>query len=149
MMTELLKLLPHLLRQAGDSDEAREQAVFAAWLAAVGAQVRKVTTPIRLDRKTLVVAVIDSTWRAQLDRMRGQALFKLNSLLGAPTVTTIEFVINRKLIKDLQTNPRQVTFIAPDEQATALRDSADLITNPEIRDAFLRAAGKCLDRRAR
>src|SRR2546421_12513656 len=38
MMIDLLKLLPILLRKSGDSEEARQQAVFAAWIGAVGQQ---------------------------------------------------------------------------------------------------------------
>lgn len=149
MLTELLKLLPQLLRNVGDSDEAREQAVFAAWSAAVGGQVRRATTPIRLERKTLIIAVSDANWRAQLNRMRGQALFKLNSLLGAPTVTAIEFVINPELIVRETQPPHQITFTAPDQQALPLKADAEKIPDPEIRDTFLRAAGKCLERRAK
>ena len=149
MMTDLLKLLPRLLRHAGDSEEARQQAVFAAWVAVVGSQVRKVTAPIRLERKTLMVAVTDATWRAQLRRMSGQALFKLNSLLGAPVVTTIDFVVNPDVILQQQDIPQEVVFEAPEMQALPLREDADQIPDPEIRDLFLRAAGKCLDRRAK
>jgi len=149
MMTDLFKLLPQLLRQAGDSEEAREQAVFAAWTAAVGSQVRRMTAPLRLERKTLLVAVTDSTWRAQLHRMRGQALFKLNSLLGSPIVTSIEFVINPDVITEQPDLPHEINFVAPELQALPLHKDADRIPDPEIRAAFLRAAGKCLERRAK
>jgi len=149
MMTSLLNLLPQMLRHIGDSAEARQQAVFAAWIAAVGSQVRKVTQPLRLERKTLIVAVPDHTWRTQLDRVKGQALFRLNSLLGAPVVTTIEFVINPDSLSDDSPAPREVHFVAPENAALPLSDDAARISNPELRDAFLRAAGKCLERRAK
>jgi len=149
MMTSLLNLLPQMLRHVGDSAEARQQAVFAAWTAAVGGQVRKVTQPLRLERKTLIVAVPDLTWRTQLDRIKGQALFRLNSLLGAPVVTAIEFVINPDSIPDDAHAPREVRFVAPETAALPLRDDAARINNPDLRAAFLRAAGKCLERRAR
>jgi hypothetical protein len=148
-MTSLLSLLPQMLRHAGDSDEAREQAAFAAWAAAVGAQLRKVTAPVKLERKTLIVAVIDPTWRGQLKRISGQLLFRLNSLLGAPTVTGIEFVVNKDSVERSQPAPATVHFTAPDREASALRETADRIPDPEMRATFLRAAGKCLDRRAR
>src|SRR5947207_3883478 len=98
MLTDLLMLVPQMLLRAGDSDEAREQAVFAAWVVVVGGPVRKVTTPVRLERKTLMVAVQDATWRTQLTSMRGQVLFKLNSVLGSPVVTAIEYVVNPSLV---------------------------------------------------
>lgn len=149
MLTDLLMLVPQMLRHAGDSDELREQAVFAAWLVAVGGPIRKVTAPVRLERKTLIVAVPDATWRTQLMSMRGQALFKLNSLLGAPLVTAIEYVVNPDLIVRETAVPNEVKFTAPEEQALPLRAQADRIANPEIRATFLRAAGKCLERRTK
>ena len=149
MLTDLLMLVPQMLLRASDSDEAREQAVFAAWVAAVGGPIRKVTAPIRLERKTLIVAVPDATWRAQLMSMRGQALFKLNSLLGSPVVTTIEYVVNPTLIVREHAPTEEVKFTAPEKQVTALREQADRIPDPEIRRVFLSAAGKCLERRAK
>src|SRR5713226_9601424 len=127
MLTDLLMLVPQMLRHAGDSDEVREQAVFAAWLVAVGGPIRKVTAPVRLERKTLIIAVPDATWRTQLMSMRGQALFKLNSLLGAPLVTTIEYVVNPSVIVRETELPREVKFTAPEKQALSLRKQADEI----------------------
>ena len=149
MLTDLLALLPRMIRQSGDSDEAREQAAFAAWVVAAGSHVRRVTRPVKLERKTLIVAVPDSMWRTQLNRMRGQFLFKLNSLLGNPLVTSLEFVIRPSLIVSDSTAPQPVKFIAPEQQALPLREQADRIADPEIRATYLRAAGKCLERRAR
>ena len=149
MLTDLLVLVPQMLRHAGDSDEAREQAVFAAWVVAAGGPVRNITAPVRLERKTLIVAVPDTTWRAQLMSMRGQALFKRNSLLGAALVTQIDFVVNPDLIVRETADSPEVKFFAPEEEALPLRAQADRIPDPEIRETFLRAAGKCLERRTK
>jgi hypothetical protein len=149
MLTELLALLPRMIRRSGESDEAREQAAFAAWVIGAGSHVRRVTRPVRLERKTLIVAVPDATWRTQLGQMRGQFLFKLNSLLGSPLVTSLEFVVNPSLIVSETEPPSSVQFIAPEKEALPLQEQADRIADPEIRAAYLRAAGKCLERRAR
>lgn len=149
MMTDLLMLVPRMLRHTAESDEVREQAVFAAWLVAVGGPIRRVTAPVRLERKTLIVAVPDATWRTQLMGMKGQALFKLNSLLGAPLVTAIEYVVNPDLIAREPETAREVKFSAPEKQALPLREQADRIPDPEIRETFLRVAGKCLERTAK
>ena len=149
-MIELLKLLPLMLRKSGDSEEVREKAVFAAWIGAVGPQLRQVSSPLKFERKTLIVAVSTSDWQLQLRRIRGQVLFKLNSLLGSPTVTTLEFVVNPSMIRrSPQHLTQSVDFVAPETHARSLADNAHAIADPEIRDAFLRAAGKCLDRRNR
>jgi hypothetical protein len=97
----------------------------------------------------LIVAVNDATWRAQMQRMSGQVLFRLNSLLGAPVVTMIEFVINPDIIKQNSGLPHEIKFVAPEQQALPLREKASEIADPELRETFLRAAGKCLERRAR
>lgn len=149
MLTDLLMLVPQMLLRASDSDEAREQAVFAAWVVVVGGPIRKVTAPVRLERKTLLVAVPDATWRVQLMSMRGQALFKLNSLLGSPVVTSIEYVVNPELIVSERETSEEVKFIAPEKQLSGLREQADQIPDPEIRRVFLSVAGKCLERRAK
>ena len=147
-MDEILTILPQLLRHASQSDETREHAVLAAWIAAVGPQIRRVTCPIRVERKTLIVAVQDATWRAQLTRLGGQVLFKLNSLLGSPVVTTVEFVTNPSLIVEDAEPSREFHFIAPEKQASQLMEDAAGISDPDLRAVFLRAAGKCLERRA-
>lgn len=148
-MTELLKLLPLIIRKAGDSEEAREQAVFAAWFVSVGPQIRQISRPIKLEKKTLIIAVLSANWRTQLHKMREPLIFKLNSILGTPTLRTIEFVINPDKISEAQSQPQEISFIAPEKHQFQLRDKADAIPNSELRDAFLRAAGKCLDRRNR
>src|SRR5215467_671180 len=138
-MTEMLSLLPVLLRKSDDSPEARQQAIFAAWAACVGKQLRAATAPVKVESKTLIVAVRDSTWKSELNRMAGHMLFKLNSILEQPLVTRIEFVINPKAVIDFHTEAPPVVFRSPERQAGALRDRADQIPDPEIRDAFLRA----------
>ena len=45
--------------------------------------------------------------------------------------------------------PPEITFNAPDLQAQPLKADAEQIRDPKMRATFLRAAGKCLDRRAR
>jgi hypothetical protein len=151
-VNELLKLLPQMLRHISDADEAREQAAFAAWNASVGKQLRKVTAPIKLKNRQLIIAVLNSSWRLQLDRMSEQILFRINSLLGAAMVTGIEFTVDEELINRIQqltrATRREIILVAPEEQITPLREKAEMIPDVALRETFLRAAGKCLARRA-
>lgn len=146
-MELLLNLLPQLLRGAGDSDEAREHALIAAWAAVAGAQLRRVTAAVRLERKTLIVATTDRLWRDQLQDMTSHMLFRLNSLLGSPVVTSIEFVVNERLVPKARQAQPAVAFIAPEKQAQPLLEKAAAIADEQLRATFLRAAGKCLERR--
>jgi hypothetical protein len=149
-MQYLVELLPLMLRMSGDSEDAREQTAFAAWMAACGGPLRKVTAPMRLERKTLLVATTGETWRRQLRKMGGQLLFKVNSILGSPAVTAIEFVINERFVlaRNSLWVPPPVVFNDPQSRAADLADNAAVISDPALREIFLRAAGKCLARRS-
>jgi len=47
-----------------------------------------------LQDRTLKIHVPDVIWKNQLHAMRGQMLFRVNSLLGQPLVGAIEFVVD-------------------------------------------------------
>jgi hypothetical protein len=149
-MNELLNYIPLVLRQAGDSEEARQNVVLAAWTVLAGKEIRQISTALRVERKTLIIAVKNALWQRQLRTMSGEILFRLNSLLGAPVITTLEFVVNPDMIGANPSSPaEEVKFIAPEKYAARLVDDAAAIQNEELREAFLRAASRCLDRKFR
>ena len=149
-MNELLNYIPLVLRQAGESEEARQNVVLAAWTVLAGKEIRQISSALRVERKTLIIAVKNSLWQRQLRAMSGEILFRLNSLLGAPAITTLEFVVNPDMIGANTKSPTDdVTFIAPEKYAARLEDDAAAIQNDELRETFLRAASRCLDRRFR
>src|SRR5215212_5584446 len=96
-MKQLIKSLPNVLRAAGDSAEVAEAASIAAWKHAAGEGLKGRAVAVKLDNRTLTVAVADTIWQKQLHSMRGQLLFRINSILGQSIVGAIEFVIDPKL----------------------------------------------------
>src|SRR5918994_3560185 len=96
-MNQLIKSLPGVLRAAGDSAEVAEAAAIAAWKHAAGEGLKDHAVPVKLENRTLRVAVVDAIWQKQLHSMRGQLLFRVNSILGQPVVGAIEFVIDPAL----------------------------------------------------
>lgn len=142
-------MLPGLLRAASDSEEARQQAAAAAWAAAAGPQLRRVTAVVGLERKHLIVAASNPIWKSELERMSGQLLFQLNSLLRMPLITSIEFVVNDKIVNSSRPSPPKVRFSDLEREQARLMPLARTIPDPAMRSAFLRAAAKCLDRRSR
>ena len=106
-MESLLKLLPMMIRLSGDNEDVREQAVFAAWRVAAGKGITNTCAPFRLYRKQLIIAVLDQTWKKQLEKLAGEYLFRINSLLGAPMVTFIEFRVDRNHVLQSQRLPRR------------------------------------------
>ena len=146
-MNSMLKLLPMMIRLAGDHEEVREQAVFAVWRAAAGPGVANVCEPFRLYRKQLVVAVLDQTWKKQMQGISGEYLFKINSILGEPAVTFIEFRVDRKyVLQSRKSEEKLFEFHHTEELEEELKPSAACIKDGPLREKFLRAAAKCLER---
>jgi hypothetical protein len=147
-MNSLLKMLPMIVRLLGDNEEAREQAVFASWRAASGEGVANVCAPFRLYRKQLIIAVLDQTWKKQMEKIGGEYLFKLNSTLGAPLVTFIEFRVDRNhVMQSRKPEEKTFEFHHTNELEEELRASAACIRDEALRAKFLRAAAKCLERK--
>jgi hypothetical protein len=151
-MDDLFKALPKILRAAGDAEEVSEAAAFAAWRRAAGDGLRGCAVPFRLYRKTLVVSVADETWRRQLEKMSPQLIFRLNSLVGQPLVTYIEFRVDPKTVSAERERVKQSEYerLVGEENALKraheLDDAAEAIHDEDLRRRFLLAAGSCMNR---
>jgi predicted nucleic acid-binding Zn ribbon protein len=153
IMDDLIRTLPKILRAAGETEEVAEAVAMVAWRRAAGPALRGQAVPFRLYRKTLVVAVADTTWQKQLERMSGQLLFRLNSLLGQAVVTYIEFRVDPATVRaeretiSPRTSPEEQEQRALRSAGGEVLSAADAIHDEELRRRFLLAAGSCIDRR--
>lgn len=153
-MQDLFRALPKLLKEFEDTEEVREAVVFAAWRRIAGESLSEHTVPYRLFNKHLIIAVADKMWKRHLESLSGQMIFKLNSILGQPVVTFIEFRIEAATLEAERAKHRKQTLsdeelreIALDEVSPQLRRSADAIADDNLRYQFLLAAGSCLARK--
>ncbi len=148
-MDNLIKSLPKILQAAGDSPEVAEAACMAAWKHAAGDGLRDHAVPLALYRKTLVVGVADTTWQKQLQSLSGQLLFRLNSILGQPLVTFVDFRVNPKAVANArrpQYAGRTSRSLDPSTVPTELVTAAAEIKDRNLRRAFLGAAVSCINR---
>ena len=146
-MDRLIQTLPAILKASGASEEVAEAACMAAWKHAVGEGLSGHAIPIQLQGQTLVVAVADSIWKKQLEHMRGQLLFRLNSVLGQTLAKSIELRIDPEKIElaraqQASTSKGQVDHEVPRDLLSAAAGIADV----ELRRAFLGAATSCVRR---
>lgn len=147
-MNSVSRLLPAVVRQAPDSPEALEVAVFAAWANAVGAATRRVATPIEFDGRTLHVAAIDETWRTQLERLSPQFLFRINGMLGSALVTRLAHRIDAASVARASTDvPPPIAIPGVELCEQLLQADVAAIADPALRRIFLKAAARCLARR--
>jgi predicted nucleic acid-binding Zn ribbon protein len=149
-MDRLIKTLPAILKAAGASEEVAEAACIAAWRHAVGAGLSSQAAPLQLHNKTLVVVVGDNIWKTQLEQMRGQLLFRLNSVVGQELVKAIDFRVDPKTLAGIRgpeagkvrDGARSIDYKVPVE----LLSAAAGIEDAELRRAFLGAATSCVKR---
>jgi predicted nucleic acid-binding Zn ribbon protein len=146
-MDRLIKTLPAILKASGASEEVAEAACVSAWKHAVGEGLSSHAVPVRLEQRTLVVAVADNVWKKQMEQMRGQLLFRVNSVLGQALVKSIEFRVDSKkleLLRATQANTEgpDLSYKVPIE----LLNAAAGIEDADLRRAFLGAATSCVRR---
>ena len=145
-MESLIKTLPAILTAAGSSAEVAEAACFVAWKYAVGDGLSIHAVPVKLENQTLIVAVADNIWQKQLEQMRPQLLFRLNTVLGHSLVKLIELRIDPHSLPKMRTAQgmpnRQPDSAIPFE----LRAAASEIQDADLRRAFLGAATSCIKR---
>ena len=144
-MNQLIKSLPQILRAAGDSAEVAEAAALAAWKHAAGDGLKEHAVPLKLDNRTLTVAVADPIWQKQLTSMRGQLLFRVNSILGQPLVSALDFVVDPEHAKPRVDPPEP--HEEHNEVPLELWAAANTIHDKELRKSFLKTALLSLKRK--
>ena len=148
-MDKLIQTLPAILKAASASPEVAEAACFAAWKHAVGEGLRSHAVGVQLQNHMLVVVVADEIWKRQLEPMRGQLLFRLNSVLGQALVKSIELRVDPKTLASLHDDAVDDSkgARAPDYKVPfELLSAAAAIEDVELRRAFLGAAARCVRR---
>ena len=145
-MNQLIKSLPQVLRAAGTSAEVAEAAAIAAWKHAAGDGLKEHAVPLRLENRTLIVAVADRIWQKQLTSMRGQMLYRINSTLGQPLVSALDFVIDPKVVKPRVEQPEPDELL-DNEVPLELWSAANAIHDKELRKSFLKTALLSLKRK--
>ena len=146
-MNQLIKSLPTILRAAGDSEEVAEAAAIAAWKHAAGDGLKDHAVPVKLENRTLTVAVADAIWQKQLNLMRGQLMFRVNTILGQPIVSTIDFVIDPKLATAQTEEEKPKEELLDNEVPLELWSAANAIHDKELRKSFLKTALLSLKRK--
>ena len=146
-MNQFIKSLPQVLRAAGDSAEVAEAAALAAWKHVAGEGLKEHAVALKLENRTLTVAVADPIWQKQLTSMRGQLLFRLNSTLGQSIVSALDFVVDPKLVKPRVQQADEHEERLDNEVPLELWSAANAIHDKELRKTFLKTALLSLKRK--
>jgi predicted nucleic acid-binding Zn ribbon protein len=147
-MDELIKSLPTVLRAAGSSHEVAQAAALAAWKHATGAGLQSHAIATRLDDRTLIVEVRDPIWQKQLQTMKEQLLFRVNTILGQALVTDIELRVNPKAVIVTQQQKIEASETPDNEVPLELWSAASAIQDKQLRQKFLKTAMVILKRKS-
>jgi hypothetical protein len=149
-MDMLINSLPAILKVAGDSPEVVEAACMAAFKYAAGEGLRDHAVPLGFNNNTLVIGVGDSTWQKQLQSLSSQLLFRINSILGKPLVSQLEFRVAPEVLPRISEPAGTKLTIDADASLDAvpieLITAAARIQDKDLRRAFLGAALSCIKR---
>jgi hypothetical protein len=143
-MLDLSRLLPKLLRVNGGNPEL---AVKLAWNRAAGSGLRQHAVPLRLDEKTLTVAVADAIWQKQLEHMRAELIYRTNNLLGKGMVESLVFRIEPGAVRTRQDAAPPRATAGHESPPEELLFAAGTISDEDLRARFMRAAQNCISRR--
>ena len=145
-MESLIKTLPAILAAAGPSPEVAEAGCFAAWKHAAGDTLSVHAVPIKLEGQTLILAVADNIWQKQLEQIRPQLLFRLNTVLGHSLVKLIELQIDQNALAKTQIPQGTSSKHSDSPVPFELLAAASEIQDADLRRAFLGAATSCMRR---
>jgi len=153
-MLDIFRTLPGLLDDIEGAELVREAVVFAAWRRITGEGLADHTAPVKFEKGRLHVAVSSITWQRHLKDLCAQMVFKLNAVIGTPTVNFIELRIDeQKVLDERATRGGSGTMDfgadAEKEISPEIARAAESIGDAELRQQFLRAAGNCLVRKKR
>ena len=147
-MEGLIKSLPAVLRASGNAPEVIEAAAIAAWKHAAGEGLKEHAVPLGFHDRTLKIAVPDAVWQKQLHAMRGQMMFRVNSMLGQPIVSAIEFVVDPKVAKARAEARQPPDEPLDNEVPLEIWSAANAIHDKELRKSFLKTAMAALKRKS-
>ncbi len=86
------ELVPALLGKLGLNDRLNEDRIVAAWAGLVGPFIARHSRPMKLERRTLVVGVLQPAILYTLDReLKGEVLAKLQAEFGKDVIRGIRF----------------------------------------------------------
>jgi hypothetical protein len=149
--------VPDLAKQLfGASPERTLLLMRAAWPVAVGPELARRTEIVALDGSVLRVRVPDATWQRGLARMRGQIMSRLREIAGAAAPRSLGFVLGPVSAPPAgepgdALRPHAVSRVPAPSRAVSAQivSAAQAIPDEELRESFLAAAGRYLERFSR
>jgi hypothetical protein len=145
-VNEISSLLPGFLRQLHVSEELTGELVIALWKHVVGGTLAQNARPLRMRGSTLVLTVSSEAWKKELFSLRFEILKRLEKLLGASKVSSLELRLDPWMSAD----SAPVAELPPNQPAaepTGLPLGS--ISDPELSRTLAAAASSYFSRKTK
>jgi len=91
-MEKISKILDSVIQSLGLAKKLKEGEAIAHWEEAVGPEIARHTTPVKIRNSKLFVQVNSASWKNELMFLKEKILLKLNSISDEAVITDIIFV---------------------------------------------------------
>jgi hypothetical protein len=92
---ELAAVMSGLRLPATVKDHLAHSEVWTRWIEIVGPELSKVTSPLELKARTLVVNVVHQAWAQQLHFLKTSLLAKIRLICESAKITDIQFRVGK------------------------------------------------------
>lgn len=148
MPVALAQTVEAVLKDMGMDRTVARHAIWPCWEEIVGREIGTHTQPEFFSGKTLFVSVDHSVWLHQLNFLKDRILTKINSRLGAQSVSEIHFRIgqisSRKRPADQGVREEAPVSAAEKEE---VQEGLRALPSPELRDMLCRIMLRDLSRK--
>jgi hypothetical protein len=135
-----------LARRLFGAVPARTLALLkAAWPRAVGPDLARRTEVVTLEGATLRIRVPDARWRKELHRMQGDILARMRDIAGDLAPRRLGFM-EGPVAAPAAFRPAPPEPLEPPSPPAAVVAGAAVLSDPELRQRFLEAAARYLER---
>lgn len=133
------------LRRVAGSEQPLE-FLTALWPLIVGARLAEHTRPVQWKKGSLQIAVSDSEWQQQLERMPDTLRSRINNWWGADVVEEVTFVRGKAGRQTTTKLKAKLAKTRPPKEAKVeeLKEALGRIRDPELRNLVKRVAAKYL-----
>lgn len=137
-----------LARRLFGADPARTLALLrAAWPRAVGPDLARRTEVVALEAATLRVRVPDARWRKELHRLQAEILRRLREIAGDLAPWRLGFMEGPVAAPTVAKSARiPEESSGPPLPPAGVVAGAAVISDPDVRERFLEAAARYLER---
>ncbi len=92
---EVSQLLDRLRLPASVKDHLKHSSVWTRWMEVVGPDLFRVTAPLELKSKTLVISVLHQAWAQQLHFLKASILTKIRQVCDDAEINDIQFRVGK------------------------------------------------------